>query len=166
VKVERETVAAKKIVDSIANADAAAIRADSTAIAAAARTAAAAAQAAMKTKLTVAIDFEPDSSNIYDNGITALDHKTQILLVNPSVTLRITGHAYEAASDKDNVALGLRRATVAKQYLVVQGVAADHIEVVGVADPKPAASDDPNAGAPNRRAAFEVTTAPPTLKVP
>jgi peptidoglycan-associated lipoprotein len=141
------------------------MRADSIADAAKVAKAAAEAQAAMKTTLLVPITFDSESTAVRFDASAPLDHKVPILLANPTLSLRITGHAYEAASAPANVALGLARAESAKQYMVIQGVAANRIQTAGHADQKPAGAVDDSLAA-MRSAEFEITSAPPTLQNP
>ena len=151
--------------DSLDRVRHAAMHADSIADAARVAKEQAAAQAAMKTTLLEAISFNSDSSSLRIDATAPLDHKVAILVTNPTVSLRITGHAYEGASEKENIALGLARAESAKKYIVVQGIAANRIQTAGAADQKPAGAADESLGA-LRSDRFEITSAPPVLQNP
>lgn len=152
--------------DSLALALAARARADSIAAIAAAAQAAAEMQTTMRGQLTAAIPFDPDSARVSLDARTFLDQKVAILVANPTIKLRLTGHAYERGSEKDNVALGLSRAESAKRYMVIQGIDANRIETVGHAEAKPAAGSSDASTAQLRIGSFEITAAPPTLTVP
>ena len=154
---------AKAREDSLDRIRFAAIRADSIADAANVAKAAAAAQAAMKEKLLAPVRFAPGSSSVDFDASAPLDHKVPILLTNPTVTLRITGHAYELSSPGANTALGLARADSAKHYIVIQGVAANRIQTAGHADQKPAGASDDSLLA-LRSDSFEITASPPMLR--
>ncbi|HEY4218277.1 MAG TPA: OmpA family protein [Gemmatimonadaceae bacterium] len=138
---------------------------DSVADAATAAQVTAAAQAALKATLLTPVRFSAGSSAVAFDASSPLDHKVPILLTNPALTLRITGHAYELPSAKDNTALGLARADSAKAYIVIQGVAANRIQTAGHADQKPAGAIDDSLTA-LRSANFEIVSSPPMLRNP
>jgi peptidoglycan-associated lipoprotein len=69
----------------------------------------------------------------------------------------VHGHCDERGSDEYNLALGNRRATMVKQYLVNHGIDASRIETQSWGEERPiaqGASED--AWSQNRRAEFEV----------
>lgn len=87
-----------------------------------------------------------------------LDVKAAILRANPGIRIRITGNCDERGSDQYNIALGMRRASAAKEYLGVAGVDGGRIEVASLGREVPL---DPGhteaAWARNRRDEFTVT---------
>ncbi len=112
----------------------------------------------LRNTLREVIHFDFDEADLRDDARTRLDAKLPILLANPGVTLRISGHADERGSDEYNLALGQRRAAAAKRYLTERGVAESRIETVSFGEEQPvAAGSDESAYAQNRRAEFEVT---------
>src|SRR4029077_7345846 len=78
--------------------------------------------AAVKTLLATLIHFDFDKSIIRGGDAAILDQKVSILQANPGFGIRLSGHCDERGSDEYNLALGNRRATAAKQYLVSHGI--------------------------------------------
>jgi peptidoglycan-associated lipoprotein len=114
---------------------------------------------ALRNTLREVIHFDFDEADLRDEARARLDAKLPILLANPGVTLRISGHADERGSDEYNLALGQRRAAAAKRYLTERGVPDGRIETVSFGEEQPVASGaDESAYAANRRAEFEITS--------
>jgi peptidoglycan-associated lipoprotein len=113
---------------------------------------------ALRNTLREVIHFDFDESDLRDDARGRLEAKLPILLANPGVTLRISGHADERGSDEYNLALGQRRAAAAKRYLTERGVADGRIETASFGEEQPvAAGGDEASHAANRRAEFEIT---------
>jgi peptidoglycan-associated lipoprotein len=113
--------------------------------------------AEVRNMLATMIHFDYDKSNIRTSDAAALDSKVAILRANPNVRLRISGHCDERGSDEYNLALGNRRATSTKQYLVSHGIDASRIETLSFGEERPAAmGHDEAAWAQNRRSEFEI----------
>jgi peptidoglycan-associated lipoprotein len=113
---------------------------------------------ALRNTLREVIHFDFDESDLRDDARSRLEAKLPILLANPGVMLRISGHADERGSDEYNLALGQRRAAAAKRYLTERGVADGRIETVSFGEEQPvAAGGDEASHAANRRAEFEIT---------
>ncbi|MFN2566767.1 MAG: OmpA family protein [Gemmatimonadaceae bacterium] len=113
---------------------------------------------ALRNTLREVIHFDFDESDLRDDARSRLDAKLPILLANPGIQLRISGHADERGSDEYNLALGQRRAAAAKRYLTQRGVAEGRIETASFGEEQPvAASGDEASHAANRRAEFEIT---------
>jgi peptidoglycan-associated lipoprotein len=124
----------------------------------AARAASAREADALRNTLREVIHFDFDEADLRDDARSRLDAKLPILLANPGLTLRISGHADERGSDEYNLALGQRRAAAAKRYLADRGVADARIETVSFGEEQPVASgSDESSHAANRRAEFEIT---------
>src|SRR5437867_2856440 len=78
-------------------------------------------------------------------------------VTTPGLRVRISGHCDERGSDEYNLALGNRRATKAKEYLVQHGVDAGRVETGSYGEERPIAQGhDENAWAQNRRDEFEI----------
>src|SRR5437773_1896100 len=76
-------------------------------------------------------------------------------------------NADSIASDEYNLALGNRRATAAKQYLVSHGIDAGRIETVSYGEERPIAQGhDETAWAQNRRDEFEILSGGDALRQP
>jgi peptidoglycan-associated lipoprotein len=143
----------------------AAMHADSIADAANVAKANAAMQAELKATLTMPITFDPQGTAVRFDASAPLDHKVAVLIKNPAVSLRITGHAYELQTAKENTALGMARAESAKHYMVIQGIAPTRIQTAAKVDVKPAGAVDDSLTA-QRSDEFEITSAPPMLQNP
>jgi len=119
---------------------------------------AARAAAAARATLTEMIFFDYDQYSIRGDARTTLEAKIPILNADPSIRLRIDGHADERGSDEYNLALGLRRANAVKDFLTGYGIDAARLEVrsLGENQPLDPASNEA-AWAKNRRAEFHIT---------
>jgi peptidoglycan-associated lipoprotein len=112
-----------------------------------------------RTVLTALIHFEYDESKILPEAAALLDQKVATLWTNSDASIRIGGHCDERGSDEYNLALGNRRATSAKEYLVSRGVAADRIETVSYGEERPIdGRRSKEAWAKNRRGEFEIVS--------
>ncbi|MGH7676110.1 MAG: OmpA family protein, partial [Gemmatimonadales bacterium] len=110
-------------------------------------------------------DFDRAEIRSGDAGI--LDQKVSILQLNPDLRIRISGHCDERGSDEYNLALGNRRATAAKQYLVSHGIDGSRIETQSFGEERPLAmGQDEDSWAQNRRAEFEITSGSDALRRP
>src|SRR3989441_2521803 len=98
---------------------------------------------AVRTMLATMIHFDYDKSNIRAEDAAVLDQKVAILQANPNLRIRISGHCDERGSDEYNLALGNRRATAAKQYLVSHGIEAGRSGTGSDGEERP---DAPGAG--------------------
>src|SRR5207247_508217 len=86
---------------------------------------------------------------------------------NPDLRIRISGHCDERGSDEYNLALGNRRATAAKQYLVSHGIDGGRIETSSYGEERPLAQGhDEGAWAQNRRDEFEIIGGGDVLRRP
>ncbi len=124
-------------------------------------------RAALMAELTAMINFDFDRSDIRSVDMANLDRKAAILVANPGVRLRVAGHCDERGSDEYNLALGNRRASSTKRYLVNKGVDASRIEIVSFGEERPLdAGHDEAAWARNRRSEFDLTAGGTTLVAP
>src|SRR5512142_582364 len=100
--------------------------------------AAAAALERARSALTAPIHFEYDQSLIRDDDKSLLDQKVAFLRSNPDLRLRIEGNADERGSEEYNLALGMRRAEAAKQYITGFGVDGSRLATMSNGEDKPA----------------------------
>ena len=122
---------------------------------------------ALSAELATMINFEFDKADIRQADQGTLDRKAAVLVANPNVKLRISGHADERGSDEYNLALGNRRAAAAKRYLESKGVDGSRMEVVSYGEERPLnPGSDEAAYAQNRRDEFEVTAGGDNLVAP
>lgn len=97
--------------------------------------------------------FSLDSSVLTGEAQATLDKQAAWLKANTSVNVAVEGHADERGTREYNLALGERRATAAKNYLVSTGVAASRISTVSYGKERPAVTgSDESAWSQNRRA--------------
>jgi peptidoglycan-associated lipoprotein len=99
------------------------------------------------------IFFDLDSSVVNSDGQATLKTQADWLKKNSSVNVTVEGHCDERGTREYNLALGERRASAAKNYLVSLGVSASHIQTVSYGKERPAVvGSDESAWSQNRRA--------------
>ena len=114
-----------------------------------------------------AIYFDLDQEAVRLDGQGVLDRKGAIMLANPALRIKISGHADDRGSDEYNLVLGNKRATSAKRYLEAKGIDGSRIEVVSFGEERPADSASNEAAwAKNRRDEFELTAGAARLVKP
>lgn len=114
--------------------------------------------------LTATIHFEYDAFTIGSEDMALLDQKAAIMQANPGLRIRITGHCDERGSDEYNLALGMNRATAAKDHLVRRGIDPSRIEVASLGREVPVdPASNESAWAKNRRDEFDVIAGGTTL---
>lgn len=97
--------------------------------------------------------FETDSSVVNSDGQGVLERQAEWLKQYGQVNVTLEGHADERGTREYNLALGERRATAAKNYLVSQGIAATRITTISYGKERPAVmGNDESAWSQNRRA--------------
>jgi peptidoglycan-associated lipoprotein len=109
----------------------------------------------LRTELAVMVHFDTDATELQTDGRAALDRKIVILKANPDVRLLITGACDDRGSVAYNMALGERRASSVKRYLIAQGITDNRLEEATAGEGSPLeAGNDEAAWARNRRAEF------------
>jgi peptidoglycan-associated lipoprotein len=97
--------------------------------------------------------FAFDSYSLDDQAQATLDRQATVLLKSGSIPVTIQGHADERGTREYNLALGERRATAVKDYLVAFGVNASRIRTLSYGEERPAVPGSSEAAwAKNRRA--------------
>jgi peptidoglycan-associated lipoprotein len=125
----------------------------------------AAALAAARNTITQLIYFDFNKSDLTDQDKSTLDAKIPVLNANPSLRIRVAGNCDARGSDEYNLALGQRRASSAKRYLVDHGVDAARIDVISYGKERPVAQgDNEEAYAQNRNDQFEITAGGDNIK--
>lgn len=110
-------------------------------------------QAADGSNIADRVFFAYDSSVVDSEGQATLDRQAAWLKENAGVNIVLEGHADERGTREYNIALGERRATAAKNYLVSQGVAASRISTVSFGKERPAiVGNEEVSWSQNRRA--------------
>lgn len=101
--------------------------------------------------------FDFDKSDIRADSRTKLDAWADWLKKYPQVTAVIEGHCDERGTREYNLALGERRASAAKNYLVAKGIAAGRLQTISYGKERPAVvGSNEAAWAQNRRAVLVV----------
>lgn len=96
--------------------------------------------------------FGYDSADVTDEGRATLDKQAEWLKEYGSVTIAVEGHCDERGTREYNLALGQKRASSVKKYLVAAGVAANRVETVSYGKERPEATgSSEEAWAQNRR---------------
>ena len=97
--------------------------------------------------------FDYDSSELSSEAKLTLDKQSRFLRVNSDLTFTIEGHCDERGTREYNLALGEKRATAVRDYLVIEGISPDRIRVISYGKEKPAVVGSSDmAWAKNRRA--------------
>jgi peptidoglycan-associated lipoprotein len=81
--------------------------------------------------------FDFNKADVRPDARTALAETAQYLRNYPTERVTIEGHCDERGSTEYNLALGDRRASAVKQYLVSLGISADRINTVSFGKEKP-----------------------------
>ena len=101
---------------------------------------------------TVYFAFDSSALNAETEG--TLMRQAAFLSANPALTVTIEGHCDERGTREYNLALGERRATAARDFLLAQGVDSARIRTISYGKERPAvAGSNESAWAKNRRAA-------------
>jgi peptidoglycan-associated lipoprotein len=99
--------------------------------------------------------FDFDKYNIRDDQVANLEYNAAYLKKWKSVRILIEGHCDERGTNEYNMALGHRRASAAKDYLVSLGVEESRIEIISYGEERPfALGHNEDAWWQNRRAHF------------
>jgi peptidoglycan-associated lipoprotein len=97
--------------------------------------------------------FSFDSADLSDDAKKILDTQTAWLKSDTSIKITIEGHCDERGTREYNIALGEKRANIAKDYLIQNGVDAQRIKVISYGKEKPVFfGNDETNHAKNRRA--------------
>ena len=100
------------------------------------------------------VNFDFDSAELTVSARSTLNRQAAFLSLNPDLMIVIEGHADERGTREYNLALGDRRATAVRDYLVAKGINSARVRSVSYGKERPAvAGSDEAAWAKNRRAA-------------
>ena len=96
--------------------------------------------------------FGYDSSQLTADAMATLDAQAALLNAKQSFRVKIEGHADERGTREYNLALGERRASATRDYLVAKGVDGSRIRIVSYGKERPAVvGSNEDAWAMNRR---------------
>ena len=96
--------------------------------------------------------FAYDSYSLAASAQATLNKQAKWLKANPSVAIAVEGHADERGTREYNLALGDRRASSVKDYLMSQGISSNRISTISYGKERPVKSgSNDTAWAQNRR---------------
>jgi len=103
------------------------------------------------------IHFAFDRYDLDDQSRSVLSQNASYLKMHPNVRVEIQGHCDERGTSNYNIALGERRASSTKKFLMAQGVDESRLHTISYGEEKPFCSES-NEGcwSQNRRAHFMV----------
>ena len=102
--------------------------------------------------------FDYDRYDIKDEGRATLQRQAAWLKKYPAVAVTVEGHCDERGTREYNLALGQRRATAAKDYLISLGVDAGRITTISYGKERPVCVESvESCWAQNRRAVTVIT---------
>ena len=97
--------------------------------------------------------FETDQTSLTGQATATLDRQVQWLAQYPNYSFTIEGHADERGTREYNIALGARRATSVRDYMISRGIPAQRMRTVSYGKERPVAvCDDISCWSQNRRA--------------
>ena len=101
------------------------------------------------------IYFDYDKSNIRSDQRTGLDKNAEFLLINPEVNVLLEGHCDERGTVEYNFALGGRRATSVKDYMIKKGIVEHRLATLSKGEEEPIVpGQNEGTWAKNRRVEF------------
>lgn len=97
--------------------------------------------------------FSSDSTDLTPEAQTALQKQATWLRQYPQFSITVEGHADERGTREYNIALGARRATAVRNFLVQHGIAAQRLRTISYGKERPVAvCNDISCWSQNRRA--------------
>lgn len=107
--------------------------------------------------------YEFDSINLAEDAQNILKQNADWMKANPKARVEVEGHCDDVGSAEYNLALGAKRAQVAKDFLVQQGIAAERLVTISYGKEAPACFEPTEeCRVKNRRARFVMFTEIPT----
>ena len=83
------------------------------------------------------VHFDYDSAELDDDSRATLDRQVEFLNQNPSIMITVEGHCDERGTREYNLALGEKRASSVKDYLIASGVNSARISTVSYGKERP-----------------------------
>ncbi|EAU62575.1 peptidoglycan-associated lipoprotein [Stigmatella aurantiaca DW4/3-1] len=106
------------------------------------------------------IYYELDSTTLRPESRETLERLAEALRRRPGARVTISGHTCELGTTEYNLALGQRRAAMAKDYLVKLGVGPGNVAVVSYGEESPAVlGSGEEVWSRNRRSEFNLSVA-------
>ncbi|MDP9126764.1 MAG: peptidoglycan-associated lipoprotein Pal [Pseudomonadota bacterium] len=102
--------------------------------------------------------FDYNENDLKPEARATLDRQAAWLKKYSSIRVTVEGHCDERGTREFNLALGERRATAVKNYLVADGIGADRVKTISYGKERPAVlGSNEAAWAQNRRGVTVVT---------
>ena len=96
--------------------------------------------------------FETDATDLTPQALATLDKQAQWLGQHNRYTFTLEGHADERGTREYNIALGARRATTVRDYLIARGVDPGRMRTISYGKERPVAvCNDISCWSQNRR---------------
>ena len=92
----------------------------------------------MLAKVGSTVYFGYDESTLSAEAQATLDRQAAFLKANPTIRIVLEGHCDERGTREYNLALGDRRASAARDYLVAKGVNASRLKTISYGKERPA----------------------------
>ena len=103
--------------------------------------------------------FEFDKAQLTEQDRQKLQTLATAMKAHPAARIRIAGNCDELGTTEYNLALGQRRAEVARKYLMDLGVSSSRVETISYGEERPVApGHDAESHAANRRDDAELTS--------
>lgn len=101
--------------------------------------------------------FGYDQSDLTSEARSTVERQAQWLKTYPNVNVTVEGHADERGTREYNLALGERRATTVRNYLIANGVSPNRVQTISYGKERPAVmGSDDTSWAQNRRGVLVV----------
>ena len=91
------------------------------------------------------VNFDFDSAELTVSARSTLNRQAAFLSLNPDLMIVIEGHADERGTREYNLALGDRRATAVRDYLVAKGINSARVRTVSYGKERPAVAGSDEA---------------------
>ena len=105
------------------------------------------------------VSFDLDSASLRDDSRAVASKNADYLKRWTSVRITVEGHADSRGTAEYNLALGGRRATAVKDYMVSLGVAADRVTTISKGKEQPVCTEETEACWQRNRRALHIITA-------
>ena len=115
-------------------------------------------QPAVKEYVFEDVHFDFDRNTLRPDALAVLDEAITAMKASPTLKLQVEGHTCNIGTAEYNMALGNRRATAVRDYLVSRGITADRLTTVSYGEERPKHDNErEETRRLNRRAALVVT---------
>jgi peptidoglycan-associated lipoprotein len=109
------------------------------------------------------IYYEFDSTDLASEAQEILKQNAEWLVAHPTSRVEIEGHCDDIGSNDYNLALGAKRAQIAKDFLIGQNISSDRLVTISYGKEAPACfAPNEECRVKNRRARFVMFTELPT----